>query len=57
MLEGDENSSEETVKTINTFGKTSGLFLNTGKTSAIWLSKKQNSLVVYATFANGMEST
>ena len=36
-LEGDKNSYEETVKTINTFGKTSGLFLNAGKTNAIWL--------------------
>ena len=30
-LEGDKNSFEETVKTINTFGKASGLFLNAGK--------------------------
>ena len=50
-LEGDKNSFEETVKTINTFGKASGLFLNAGKTSAIWLGNKRNSL------ANGMEST
>ena len=41
-LEGDKNSFEETVKTINTFGKASGLFLNAGKTSAIWLGNKRN---------------
>ena len=46
-LEGDKNSFEETVKTINTFGKASGLFLNAGKTSAIWLGYKRNSLVKY----------
>ena len=46
-LEGDKNSFEETVKTINTFGKASGLFLNAGKTSAIWLGNKRNSLVKY----------
>ena len=36
-----------TVKTITTFGKASGLFLNAGKTSAIWLGNKRNSLVKY----------
>ena len=46
-LEGDKNSFEETVKTINTFGKASGLFLNAGKTSTIWLGNKRNSLVKY----------
>ena len=46
-LEGEKNSFEETVKTINTFGKASGLFLNAGKTSAIWLGNKRNSLVKY----------
>ena len=46
-LEGDKNSFEETVKTINTFGKASGLFLNAGKISAIWLGNKRNSPVKY----------
>ena len=36
MLEGDKNSFEETVNIINTFGNKSGLFLNKGKTSAIY---------------------
>ena len=43
MLEGDKNSFEETVKIINTFG----LFLNAGKTSAIWLGNKTNSPIKY----------
>ena len=46
-LEGDKNSFEEIVKIINTFGKASGLFLNAGKTSAIWLGNKRNSPVNY----------
>ena len=51
-LEGDckkkkKKRLEGTVKTITTFGKASGLFLNAGKTSAIWLGNKRNSLVKY----------
>ena len=46
-LEGDKNSFEETVKTINIFEKASGLFLNAGKASAIWLGNKRNSPVKY----------
>ena len=46
-LEGDKNSFEETLKTINTFGKASGFFLNAGKTSAIWLGNKGNYPVKY----------
>ena len=42
-----KKSFEETVKTINTFGKASGLFLNAEKTSAIWLGNKRNSPVKY----------
>ena len=37
MLEGDRNSFERTIKIIDIFGGKSGLFLNAGKTSAIWL--------------------
>ena len=47
MLEGDKNSFEETVKIINTFGNKSGLFLNAGKTSTIWLGNKRNSPIKY----------
>ena len=42
-LEADNNSFEETIKSINTFGKTPGLSLNAGNTSAIWLGNKRNS--------------
>ena len=46
-LEGDNSSFEATIKTISTFGKTSGLSLNAGKTSAIWFGSKRNSPVKY----------
>jgi hypothetical protein len=47
LLEGDKKSFEETIKTIDKFGSASGLYLNTGKTSAIWLGSKRNSPVKY----------
>ena len=47
MLVGDKNSFEETAKIVNTFGNKSGLFLNAGKTSAIWLGNKRNSPIKY----------
>ena len=43
MLEGDRNSFERTVKITDIFGVKSGLFLNAGKTSAIWLGSRRNS--------------
>ena len=47
FLEGDRNSVEEAILTTNDFGKKSGLFLNTGKTNAVWLGSKINSPVRY----------
>lgn len=47
MLAGDKKSFEETVNTIENFSKKSGLFLNAGKTSAIWLGSRRNSLMRY----------
>ena len=47
MLEGDKHSFEETIQTINTFGNKSGLFLNVGKTSAIWPGNRRNSPIRY----------
>ncbi|WP_419609554.1 reverse transcriptase family protein [Thiolapillus sp.] len=47
MLEGDEKSFQETINTIEIFGKASGLFLNAGKTSAIWLGSRQNCPIKY----------
>jgi hypothetical protein len=42
-MEGDRNSFEEAVNTIQNFGKKSGLVLNTDKSSAIWLGSMRNS--------------
>ena len=47
MLEGDNTSFEMTIKTIDVFAKMFGLFLNAGKTSAIWLGSTRNSHVRY----------
>ncbi|MCK5813886.1 MAG: hypothetical protein KAH03_06495, partial [Cocleimonas sp.] len=47
MLNGDNRSFEEAMKTIGDFDSKSGLFLNAGKTSAIWLGNKRNSPVKY----------
>ena len=47
MLEGDEKSFQETINTIDIFGKASGLFLNAGKTIAIWLGSRQNCPISY----------
>ena len=47
MLEGDEISFIETIHTIERFSDISGLVLNTGKSSAIWLGNKKNSHTVY----------
>ena len=52
MLEGDRNSFERTIKIIDIFGKKSGLFLNAGKTSAIWLGSRRNSPVRYMPHLN-----
>ena len=51
MLEGDRNSFERTVKTTDTFGGL-GLFLNAGKTSAIWLGSRRNLPIRYMPHLN-----
>ena len=45
MLEGDQQSFEEAIITIQTFGNVSGLMLNTDKSSAIWLGSRKNTHV------------
>ena len=56
MLEGDEISFIETIHTIERFSDISGLVLNTGKSSAIWLgNKKKFSYCLHAPSANGVE--
>ena len=47
ILEGDRQSFEESIQTIQLFGQYSGLILNAGKTNAIWLGSKRNSRVRY----------
>lgn len=47
MLEGDQESFEESFKTINKFERASGLTLNTNKSCAIWLGSMKNSLKKY----------
>jgi len=42
-LEGDRESFEEAIETVNLFGKMSGLVLNSDKSCAIWLGSKRNS--------------
>ena len=47
ILKGDKLSFEETISTIETFSKFSGLCLNSNKTNAVWLGSKQNSPTQY----------
>ena len=50
MSEGDVNSSINS--TIDSFGKKSGLFMNSGKTQAIWLRSKRRH-----NYKDGLESS
>ena len=43
MSEQDVTSFEQSNGTIDSFGKKSGLFMNSGKTQAIWLGSKRRS--------------
>ena len=52
LLEGDRQSFEESISTIQLFGQSSGLQLNTGKTNAVWLGSKRNSEVRYMQHLN-----
>ena len=47
LLEGDRQSFEETVQTIQQFSNVSGLKLNSSKTNVIWLGSSRNSNVRY----------
>jgi hypothetical protein len=47
LLEGDKKSFEACILTINRFSRRSGLFMNNGKTSAIWLGSRKNSPIRY----------
>eukprot|EP00745_Piridium_sociabile_P025229 TRINITY_DN39931_c0_g1_i3.p1 TRINITY_DN39931_c0_g1~~TRINITY_DN39931_c0_g1_i3.p1 ORF type:complete len:158 (+),score=4.15 TRINITY_DN39931_c0_g1_i3:61-474(+) len=44
---GDKVSFERTIHTIDHFGKISGLYMNSGKTQAIWSVSKKRSHNIY----------
>ena len=47
MSEGDAISLEQSISTVHKFGRKSGLAMNSGKTQAIWLGSKRQSLTKY----------
>ena len=47
MSEGDAISVEQSICTRDKFGRKSGLAMNSGKTGAIWLGSKKQSLIKY----------
>ena len=47
LLAGDRESFETCITVIDNFGRKSGLYMNAGKTSAVWLGSKRNSVVKY----------
>ena len=47
LLGGDGRSFESCIHVIETFGSVSGLYMNYGKTSVIWLGSRKNSCVRY----------
>ena len=47
LLAGDRKSFETCIETIQLFGKKSGLNMNPGKTSVVWLGSRKNSTVRY----------
>ena len=47
LLAGDRESFETCITVIYNFGSKSGLYMNAGKTSAVWLGSKRNSVVKY----------
>lgn len=47
MNNGDKASFEKSINIVNKFGEVSGLYLNTGKTQAVWLGSKKYSKEQY----------
>ena len=47
MSEGNAISFEQSISTIDNFGKKSGLAMNSCKTQAVWLGTKRQSLTKY----------
>ena len=52
ILGGDKQSFEETIETIDSFSKYSGLYLNKSKTCAVWLGKDRKSPTKYMEHLN-----
>ena len=47
ILDGEKKSFETCLNVLTEFGKRSGLYLNSGKTSVIWLGSRKNSQAKY----------
>ena len=47
LMDGDRQSFEETILSVQRFGEISGLSLNTKKTTSIWLGNSRNSPIRY----------
>ena len=47
ILDGNRDSFETCIDVVERFGTKSGLYMNHGKTSVIWLGSEKNSLVKY----------
>ena len=43
LLAGDTESFERCIAVTDNFGRESGLYMNAGNTSAVWLDSKRNS--------------
>ena len=47
LLAGDRESLKTCITVTDNFGRKSGLYMNAGKTNAVWLGSKSNSVVKY----------
>ena len=47
LLAGDRKAFEICITVIDNFGRESGLYMNAGKTNAVWLGSKRNSVFKY----------
>ena len=47
ISEGDAISSEQSINTVDNFGRKSGLAINSNKPQVIWLRSKMHSLTKY----------
>ena len=47
LLAGDRKAFEICITVTDNFGRKSGLYMNAGKTNAVWLGSKRNSVFKY----------